>query len=547
MSLSGRIRTSAATALVVGAGALFATGCGLLDAAAPAAAQSDLQSIFEVPNIASDPATTLQVLRYLGVDILRLPLPWNQLAANPTSRTPPTGDPYPAANFAAFDQVVRSAQRMGIAVDLMPTGPAPLWATQPGAPPTVTNSTGSIDYTGTFEPSASAYGQFVRAAAARYSSVHFWEIWNEANWGPSLTPQYLNGSKVPVSAKIYRGLLDAGWSALHSTGHGHDTILFGSLSQDGSAQVGETGTTAPLTFTRALYCLDSSYRQLKGTAASQAGCPTSKSGFKHFREANPALFGASGLGLHPYPFAGNPPTKLDFPNPNGAEFAEIPQVLRALDRMQHAYGSHKQLKVYNTEYAYRTHPNDPTPFASPTNAAAYINEAEYLSWKNARIATYDQYELVDAGWFPTGLFFPANAPPGNPRPIPYPKPSFYAYRLPVWLPVTSPKRGRTLEVWGDVRAARYARIDTGQPQSVQIQFSSSAGGPFRTIRTVRIKNPYGYFDVRVKFPSSGYVRLAWTYPSGDARLTDQFYGVPGEPADLTSPQVYSRVTNIKLR
>ena len=32
-------------------------------------------------------------------------------------------------------------------------------------------------------------------------------------------------------------------------------------------------------------------------------------------------------------------------------------------------------------------------------------------------------------------------------------------------------------------------------------------------------DPHGYFDVRVSFPSSGTVRLSWTYPSGDPLLS----------------------------
>jgi hypothetical protein len=543
MSLSGRIRTSVVTALVTGVGALFAAGCGLLGTASPAAASSNLQSMFEVPNIGADPVDNLQFLRYLGVDVLRLPLVWNQVAANPNTRTQPSGDPYPAANFGYYDLIVNAAHRFGIAVDLMPTGPAPLWATQPGAPPTVSNSTGTLDYSGTFEPSASAYGQFVQAAATHFSSVHFWEVWNEPNWGPSLTPQYLSGQSVPASARFYRGLFSAGWSALRNTGHGNDTIIIAGLSQDGSSPIGETGTTPPLTFMRTVYCLNGSNRPLTGAAASAAGCTGSKSSFK---AANPGLFSVSGVGLHPYPFSGKPPTKLDFPNKNGAEFGEIPQALRAFDRMQRAYGSHKHLKIYNTEYAYRTRPNDTaSAFTSPKNAAKYINEAEYMSWKNPRIATYDQYEFVDLGWFPTGLFFAPHTR-ANPRSVSYPKPSFYSYRVPVWMPVTSAKHGRSLEVWGGVRAARYARLDTGRPQSVQIQLGSSASGPFKTVKTVRITSPYGYFDVHVKFPRSGYVRLAWTYPAGDAGLTDFLAGVAGEPAALRSAQVYSRVTHIKL-
>jgi hypothetical protein len=243
----------------------------------------------------------------------------------------------------------------------------------------------------------------------------------------------------------------------------------------------------------------------------------------------------SGLGIHPYPFAGKPPTRLDFPNANGAEFAEIPHVIATLDRLQKAYGSHKRMKIFNTEYAYRTRPNDTQSFfTSPQKAAAYMNQAEYLSWKNPRIGTYDQYELEDAGWFPTGLFFSAHTT-ACPGANPCPKPSFAAYRLPVWLPKTSTKHGHTLEVWGNARAADLARRDTGRAQFVQIQFASGGSSSFRTVKTVRITNSFGYFDVRVKFPSSGSVRLAWSYPAGDAGLRDAL-----DP----SQQIFSRTTRI---
>jgi hypothetical protein len=548
MSLSGRIRTSVVTALITGVGALFAAGCGLLSSASTAAASSNMQSMFEDPAIQganADVTATLQTLRYLGVGILRLPVYWSTVAADPNSYTKPSGNPY--TNWATYDQIVNTASRLGIAVDLMPTGGAPLWATKSGAPPCSTVSGNPICFQYDFMPSASLYHQFVQAVAARYRSVHFWEVWNEANWGPSLSPQYYQGSKVPVSAGIYRQLLDAGYSALRGSGHGHDTILFGSLSQDGSAPpVGETQTTAPLIFVRTLYCLNNNYRRLTGAGARQAGCPTSKSGFRHFRGAHPALFSVSGLGLHPYPFIGLPPNRNVFPNADGAEFAEIPQVLRSLDRIQKAYGSRKHLSVYNTEYGYSTRPNQTTSStATPTQAATFINQAEYLSWKNPRIATFDQYELVDQGWFPVGLFFPQNtqACPGL---LPCPKPSFFSYRLPVWLPVTSAKHGKSLEVWGDVRPARYARLDTGQSQNVQIQYAPNGSSSYRTVKSVRITNAYGYFDVRVKFPGSGSVRLAWTYPSGDARLIDPFALITGEPATLADPQAVSRVTTITL-
>jgi hypothetical protein len=542
MSLLLRVRRSLWVGLATVVVAFTVPVLSLLATAPPAGASTTQLSMFEVPGLATaaqDPARTLQTLRSLGVNLLRVGVYWNEIAPSPTSRTRPffnAADPsaYPAANWAGLDRLVSEAQTDGIQIDFMVTGGAPLWATQTGAPLCPTGAGGC--YESGFEPSASEYGQFVQAVATRYRSVHFWEIWNESNWGPSLTPQYSNSS-VPVSAYIYRGLLGAGWNALQATGHGGDTIVATSLSQDGSGNQSETGTTAPLIFIRTLYCADSSYHHLAGAAASEAGCPTTTAGYQQFKAANPALFGASGVGVHPYPYGG-PPTHADFPSPDGLEFPEIPQLTTTLDQLQRLYipsGSFKQMAAYNTEYGYRTRPNDTKPFfTTPDNAATYINQAEYLSWKNPRIATYDQYELDDGGgWFPTGLYFAAQttACPGT---VPCPKPSFYSYRLPVWLPVTAIPQGHTAEVWGHARPASFARLDTGLPQNVLIQWAPGTSGQFQTVTTTQA-SALGFVDTQVKFPGNGQVRLAWQYPPGDSRLSD-----PLDP----SPWIYSRVTNV---
>jgi hypothetical protein len=178
------------------------------------------------------------------------------------------------------------------------------------------------------------------------------------------------------------------------------------------------------------------------------------------------------------------------------------------------------MAAYNTEYAYQT------GYASPDNEAEYINWAEYLSYKNPRISSYDQYELQDVSWFHTGLINVNGSL----------KPSFYSYRLPVWLPVTSTRRRRAIEVWGNARPAYFARLDTGKPQTVWIQWAPGSSGQFRAITAART-NSFGFIDKRVKFPGSGQVRLAWQYPPGDSRLRD--------PLDA-SPWIYSRVTNITV-
>ncbi len=105
--------------------------------------------------------------------------------------------------------------------------------------------------------------------------------------------------------------------------------------------------------------------------------------------------------------------------------------------------------------------------------------------------------------------------------------------MPLWLPHTSTRKGRKLEVWGDVRPASFATLDTGKAQSVLVQFQSGSKGAFTTIATVPIKSARGYFDVHLAFPRSGTVRLAWTYPTGD-RL-------------LSGGTVYSRSQKITVR
>jgi hypothetical protein len=118
------------------------------------------------------------------------------------------------------------------------------------------------------------------------------------------------------------------------------------------------------------------------------------------------------------------------------------------------------------------------------------------------------------GGFATGLLSYTGAP----------KATFYAYRMPIFLPAMTAGHGDALEVWGGVRPAHYAGADTGKPQYAQIQFSPVGRRSFRTIKTVPIADPRGYFDVHVALPSTGIVRLAWSYPRGDPFLLDPTTG-----------------------
>jgi hypothetical protein len=501
---------------------------------APAKASVDQLAMFgESTHLLDNPRATLATLRSLGVGVVRISLRWRTLAPEPESWTRPrafqAADPgaYPLDNFRRYDEIVRDAQADGLSVELLLTGGAPSWAVGTGAP------AGPYPQ---WEPSASDYERFVEAVARRYSgqyrphgsssplpAVRLWELWNEPNFGQDLAPQAIRGSSVSVAPRMYRALLDAGWGALQTTGHGNDTVVIGSVSPRGfrapptrrfpEGLPGKFSTTKPLQFVRTLYCVDSRFRSLRGRAAKLTGCPTTAAGSRGFRLRHPGLFDAAGFGVHPYPF-NLPPTQVDSKDPDYAEFGDIPHLAATLDRIQRVYGGTRRPPIYNTEFGYITRPPNNSAhygshFVSPSTAAAYINWAEYLSWRSPRIATTMQYLLYDPAptlsGFATGLILRDGKR----------KPTYDAYRLPVFLPVTRTRRGASVEVWGCVRPAHYATIDThGSTQYVQIQFRRAARGRFQTIMSVPVTNVRGYFDTRAAFPASGTVRLAWSYPSG---------------------------------
>jgi hypothetical protein len=498
------------------------SGCGGSARHRPApASRPPLISIFEAPNqITSAPVAVLDELRALGVDYLRVLVPWAAIAPDPAaSRPPPHFDAvspsaYPPGGWRTYDTIVTAAAARGIGIDLDPTGPAPRWATSAGGPK---------GPAGIWKPSAAELGSFVRALGVRYSGrytppgapralprISFWSIWNEPNYGIDLAPQASppRSSAIEVSPRLYRGLLGAGWAALRQSGHGRDTILIGEVAPRGITGPGYPDDFAgmvPLRFLRALYCVGAALQPLSGTAAALRGCPArpTVASRRLFAARNPALFDASGFSVHPYSQGALPPDLETPGEPDYADLASLPRVERILDTLQATYGSDRRLPIYSTEYGYKTNP--PYVAGAPlTLAAAYINWAEYLSWRDPRIRSFDQYLLRDppvssGSHFDTGLEF-ANGTP---------KPTLAAYRMPVYLPVTGAHAGQALEVWGCVRPVRYTAAGTAQ-----IQFRARAGGGFRTLAAVAVHPADCYFDDRVRFPSGGTVRVAWSYPGG---------------------------------
>jgi hypothetical protein len=538
-------RRSLAPAPLLATGLLIAA-CGSSSVASSVAASGPEATFTDNVRLLADPAGTLDTLRRLGVDRVRVFVPWASIAPRASSRQRPRGldatnpDDYPPANWVVWDRIVSEASARGIGLDFNLGPGAPLWATGPGDPRGGPHPQ--------WQPSAHQFGSFVRAIARRYDGtftppgatsalprVDYWAIWNEPNYGPDLAPQATHGSTVETAASIYRGLVDAAWTALQVTGHGHDTVLIGEVAARGvdgrpsrGAPEGFPGNfagTKPLRFVRALYCVDGKYRQYRGAAAALRGCPTTAASSRGFRAAHPALFQASGFADHPYSQA-SPPNVEPIPDPDFTSLAQLPQLERILDRLQRIYGSTAHPSIYLTEYGYITRPPKRSFYLTPSTAAYYLNWAEYLTWRDPRVQTITQYLLVDPP--PVGQYAYGGFASGLISYDGHVKATYDAYRLPLYLPATSARAGQRLEVWGCVRPARYAAMDTGGAgQQASVQFRRGSAGTWQTLQTVTVTGAHGYFDVRTPFPASGSVRIKWTYPSGQ--------------------NAYSRIENVTVR
>jgi hypothetical protein len=505
--------------------------------AAPFAAASTTQESVVEDDVGLHANTnqTLATLVALGATRIKVAVDWNSIAPDPYSFHAPkafnASNPaaYPAANWAYYDDIVAQAKTDGLKVGLMLTGPGPLWATGPGMP--------SNCSCGQWKPSDSAFEAFVRAVGERYDGtykakgasaplprVSWWSIWNEPNYGPDLAPQAIDNDTIEVGAVEYRGLLDAGWTGLAASGHkpATDTILIGETAPRGlDHPIGDFSGTKPLRFLRVLYCVNPFLAPLSGSAASERGCPTTAAGSRAFRAQNPALFQASGYAAHPYE-QGTPPDLPTYAchgnkfcssavtlqsDPDYADFPEIPRLEHALDTMNAVYGSHTKLRIWSTEYGWWSNPPNRSPSSLPQQTVAYyMNWAEYLSYTQPRIVSYDQYQLKDSrsGDFASGLELYSGKHTAM----------YSAFELPLYMPTTLALKPSSLIVWGDVRPAPYA-LSAGQYslrrpfEQAQIQFQAGSRGSFKTVQTVTITNSRGYFQVRQAFTRSGSVRLAW--------------------------------------
>jgi hypothetical protein len=422
-------------------------------AAAPAVEASSRQRLVmqDDAQLRTAPDTTLAEFAELGADVVKVNLYWDEVA--PAGRRKPSGfDAASPSSYAwgSYDTAIQAILAHGLQPYISLGGHAPRWAT------------GGKGRPGTNRPSAREFRLFARAAGLRYPGVHIWSIWNEPNLYSWLSPQRSKG--VPLSPSIYRGLYLAGYRGLGDSGHRGDTILLGELMP---RALTSPRKVRPLEFLREMACLDRNYRQIRGSAAKKRGC------------RKVGRFPTSGIAYHPY-------TPPDGPHvPEGPEDAAIGQLSRlraTIDALARRGKLPRNLPIWITEFGYQTNPPDRIQGSPLKRAAAFMDESEWIAFRNRRVASYSQYTLTDdlprpgsgplrwSSW-QAGLKFADGRR----------KPQVYeAFRLPVFVRTLSANR---VEVFG---ARRTLASGTAQIES------KAPGASYRSLGSAQL-NQAGYF------------------------------------------------------
>jgi hypothetical protein len=457
-----------------------------------------------------DRISALNVMNLMGVQVVRVTMSWNFMAASATrtiaQRRRFRGDipsRYSPVLWDRFDKLIRAAKLRNIRVLLCVTGPGP---------PAFNTPTKDVFNRPTFKPSAFQYYRFVRAVGLRYSGhyhdenygravlpkVDFFSIWNEPNQQAGITPQSEFNRTVhrviPTAPIIYRELYYAAQNALRATGHAGDDILMGELAPLGSNLRGARIHLYPKEFLREMFCIAPNGQPYRGLDAVARRCSELVRG---------GAFLATGFAHHPYSQK-LPPTQRDI-HVNAINMANIGDLPVLLDEL--AAKTHKiepNLPVMLTEDGWQTVP-DPIDGIALSSQSANNNVLEHLAYDNPRIAGTTQFLLRDVTprfqyrrtnprlyWstWQSGVLFSNNRP----------KPAFSAYLMPFDIgAVPATQQGAQVRIWGQVRFLR-----AGDGVQVQFQFKPLGSDQFLDYSTpVAVAGPHPFYDNTITSPGPG--------------------------------------------
>jgi hypothetical protein len=456
--------------------ACSALGAGAL-APSPALASHGQSVFFEASQelLGAHREHAISQLQHLGVRALRVELYWYNVAPAPKSATRPSFDATnPAAyNWGAYDWLLAKASELNWQVLLTVTSPVPRWATSNGRAPYVTR------------PDDRDFQEFMTAVGRHYGSqVALYSIWNEPDHPAFLLPQF-NANGSPASPRIYRGLFQAGYSGLQAAGIAHPKVLMGETAPTGSAFVnarreGTLHDVAPLAFLRGVLCLNAHY----GRSGSCGSLP------------------AYGYAHHAYTNRSGP--RWAPPERDDVTIGTLSRLERALDLAARAGAIRSGMPIYLTEFGVQSKPNRYLG-VSVAKQAQDDALAEYLAWRDPRVAAFSQYLLRDD---------PLGGPPGSSVHggfIGFQTGLEYVNGTPKLLysgwpvPLVIFKHGHSFSLWGLVRPA------TGATR-VTVLVKTRGSRKYRVLRTAGT-DPHGYWSFTSHVAGTRW-RVRWTSPTG---------------------------------
>ena len=435
--------------------------------------QDDAEMFSERPGETPDAA--MQELRELGVDVLRTNVLFYRVYQGINDKQRPAG--FDATNpndsrydWAPTDRIVDLARKNGIKLLFTVSGPGPHWASE-------TPSKCKRNSICPWRPNATVFGQFAAAVAKRYKGkVDWYSIYNEPNIEGWIKPQFTRTSagRVETAGIYYRKLWLAGYKSIAKYDPARrGRVLFGEVA----------AISEPLPKMYAALCLDPTGKPFKGRLKKLNQC------------GKVTRLNIGGWAIHPYNQGG-----LGSPWRTTTSKTALPQqyIPRLHKLMARAAGRGRVpggKGIYITEFGYQTNPPDPISSTSPSEQAAYINISDRLFFGDPRIKTVAQYQLVDVrdkAQYNSGLRFAGTKDR---------KPSYDAYRIPL---VVTKRSSRTVEVYGQVRPARVARL-ANTFSAPELQFARPGGG-FQTISRPRL-NSVGIF--RINQSRAGATKGRW--------------------------------------
>jgi hypothetical protein len=410
-------------------------------------------------------AKAFTLTRAAGATFVRLYANWQVIA--PAAR--PDGfvatDPAsPGYSWTQLDATVEAAEAAGLTpiLDIMGI-PGWAYANRPNPPNAGT-------------PKAAALGDFATAIASRYDGaqgppVHVFQVWNEPNLS-----LYLG----PVSASVYRGMVNAVADAVHAV-DAANLVVAGGLDPFGRPESGkqQVYAAAPLKFMRSILCL-------------------SKGKHPHPTCSNPVHFDV--WSHHPYTFGG-PFAKAKLPD--DVELGDLPRMhalLKAGVRLHHVLSA-RQVQFWVTEFGWDTNPPR-RGAASPGLAGRWTAESLHQMWlSGVSLVTWFLLEdYVTPSQYQSGLYFHSSSL-SHARP----KAVLTAFRFPF---VAYLSRAR-VSIWG--------RDATSTKRLVTIQRRHGIHGHWRTVARIS-SNRNGIFQAKLKLRATKHDRLRAIAPGSGKSL-----------------------------